>query len=119
MDPFAPVPLPSAAAITSAKDLYNKLKSASPALAQDFDTKYNAWKQTWFSDSNRNSPNSDTQATGPEFAALVALGPKILPFIVYRLTTGKDFMAVVLCTAKKKTYNTYQYYHLNKLLTFY
>lgn len=101
MDPFAPVPPPSAAAVNSARDLYNKLKTTSPALAADFDTKYDAWKKTWFS--NNDSPNSDTRATGPEFAALVALGPKIIPFVVYRLTSGKDFMAVVLCTANKPT----------------
>ncbi|KAI7782574.1 hypothetical protein LA080_013062 [Diaporthe eres] len=94
MDPFAPVPPPSAAAVNSARDLYNKLKTTSPALAADFDTKYDAWRKTWFS--NNDSPNSDTRATGPEFAALVALGPKIIPFVVYRLTSGKDFMAVVL-----------------------
>lgn len=97
------MPPPSAAAVKSAEDLYNRLKTASPALARDFDTKYDAWKQTWFSNSNRESPNSDTRATGPDFYALVALGPKIMPFIVYRLTSGKDFMAVVLCMASKST----------------
>ncbi|KAL1858309.1 hypothetical protein Daus18300_009927 [Diaporthe australafricana] len=73
---------PSHLPVVRAKDLYNKLKTASPALAQDFDTRHNAWKQTWFSNSNRDSPNSDTRATGPEFAALAALGPKIIPFII-------------------------------------
>lgn len=97
MDPFAPVPPPSAAAVKSAKDLYNKLKTASPALAKDFDIKYDAWRKTWFS--NNDSPNSETRAIGPEFAALIALGPKIMPFVVYRLTSGNDFMAVVLCMA--------------------
>lgn len=95
MDPFAPVPTPSAAALKSAKDLYDKLKTASPALAEDFDTKYDAWRRTWLS--NNDSPDSNIGATGPEFAALVALGPKIIPFVVYRLTSGDDFKAVVLC----------------------
>lgn len=103
MDPFAPVLPPSDAAIKSAKELYDKLKSASPALAQDFDTKYSTWKETWLGDSSGNSKNSDSRATGPEFAALVALGPKILPFIVYRLTNGEDYIAVVLCMADKST----------------
>jgi hypothetical protein len=31
MDSFAPVPPPSAAAVESAEDLYNKLKTTSPA----------------------------------------------------------------------------------------
>lgn len=92
------MPPPSAAAVKSAKDLYNKLKTASPALAKDFDTKYDAWRKAWFSNSNSDSSNSDIRATGPEFAALVALGPKIMPFLVYRLTSGNDFMAVVPCT---------------------
>lgn len=105
MDSSAPVPPPSAAAVESAKDLHNKLRTASPALAEDFDTKYDAWRETWFG--NNDSPNSDTRATGPEFAALVALGPKIIPFVVYRLTSGEDVMAVVLCMAHTQHPRTY------------
>lgn len=97
MNPLAPAPPPSAAAVKSASDLYNKLKAAFPVLAEDFDTKYDTWKKTWFS--NNDSPKSDTQATGLEFATLVALGRKIMPFVVYKLTSGNDFVAVVLCTA--------------------
>lgn len=101
MNPFTPVPPPSAAAVKSAKDIYNKLKTASPALAKDFNTKYDVWRKIWFS--NNDSPNLETRAIEPEFAALVALGPKIMPFVVYRLTSGNDFMAVVLCMASKLT----------------
>lgn len=101
MDPFAPIPPPSAAAVKSAQDIYVKLKTTAPDFVEDFNKKYDAWKKTWFS--GNNSPNSATRATGPEFAALVALGPKIVPLVVYRLTSGKDFMAIELCMAASAT----------------
>lgn len=97
MNPFAPVPPPSAAAVKSATDLYNKLKTTAPTLVHEFDIRYEAWKQTWLNDDDRDSPNSDTWATGPEFEAVLALGPKIMPLVVYQFTSGKDFMAVILC----------------------
>lgn len=97
MNPYDPVPPPSAAAVKSAKDLYLKLKTTFPDLAADFEKKYDAWKKTWFA--GNDSANSATRATGPEFSALVALGPKIVPFVVYRLTNGSDFMAIELCKA--------------------
>lgn len=101
MDPFAPVPPPSVAAVRSATELYNKLKTTAPDLVCDFDNRYKAWKQTWFSTGNTDSPDSDTRATGPEFDAVLALGPKIIPLVVYQLTSGEDFIAVVLCMANE------------------
>lgn len=99
MDPFAPVPPPSAAAVKSAKDLRAKLEETFVDFTKDFDNRYEAWKKTWFSGNNSTSPDAETRASGPEFAAVVALGPKIVPLVVDRLTSGKDFMAVVLCMA--------------------
>ncbi|ROV99684.1 hypothetical protein VSDG_03026 [Cytospora chrysosperma] len=94
MDPWAPVPAPSSAAVASAKALYDKLNATSSGLVEDFNMKFDAWKKTWFK--NNNSPNSATRAEGHEFNALLALGPKIVPLVVYRLTNPDNFMAVVL-----------------------
>lgn len=113
MDLFAPAPPPSIAAVKSARDLCDKLKARSPDLAADFDKKYDAWKKTWVS--NNDSPNSYTRATGPEFDALIALGPKIMPFVVDRLTSGEDFTAVALCMAALKHPRQNQF---SKQLTF-
>lgn len=99
MDPFAPVPPPSAVAVKSAKDLRAKIEATFGDFTKDFDKRYEAWKKTWFSGNNSNSPDAETRASGPEYAALVALGPKIVPLVVEKLTSGKDFMAVVLCKA--------------------
>lgn len=95
----APVPPPSTAAVKSAEDLYSKLKTKSPDLAADFDTKYDAWRKTWLG--GNDAPNSAARAAGPEFDALVALGPKIVPFVVYRMTGEKpeDFRAIELYMA--------------------
>lgn len=101
MNSFAPVPAPSAAAVKSTKDVCTKLKTTSPALVKDFDAKYVAWKKTWFSNGNKDSAYAATRVSGPEFAALVDLGQKILPLVVNQLTSGKDFMAVVLCMANE------------------
>lgn len=95
MDLFAPVPPPSAAAVKSAEDLVLKLKTTFPDFVTDFDKKYDAWKKTWLR--GNDAPDSATRATWPEFAALVALGPKTVPLVVHRLTSGEDFMAIELC----------------------
>ncbi|ROV94526.1 hypothetical protein VMCG_08152 [Cytospora schulzeri] len=79
---------PDAAAVTSAEDLYTMLETTSPDLVNDFDQKYDTWKKTW---------DNDNINTGPEYNTLIALGPKIIPLIVYRLTSGNDYMAVDLC----------------------
>lgn len=94
MDQWAPVPAPSSAAVASANDMYEKVKARAPPLVNGFKQKFDAWKKTWFKD---DSPNSATRAQGKEFEALVALGPKIIPLIVYKLTEPGNFMAIVLC----------------------
>lgn len=83
--------IPDAAAVTSAKDMYTRLKTTAPDLVSDFDQKYDAWKQTW----DRDNVNVNVNI-GSEYDALVALGPKVMPLIVYRMTSGDDFMAVDL-----------------------
>lgn len=42
-------------------------------------------------------PSSAILASGPQFASLVALGPKITPLVVSKLTISRDFFAVELC----------------------
>lgn len=47
---------------------------------------------------NKNIVLSSTAlASGPQFASLVALGPKIIPLVVNKLTLSGDFFAVELC----------------------
>lgn len=91
MDPWAPIPGPSLAAVASAEELYTKLMTTSPDLVNDFDKKYDDWKKTLVEDGI--SPVSTTPASGRESDALVALGPNIVPLIVYRLASGNDSMA--------------------------
>lgn len=104
MDPYAPVPRPSDKAIKWAEHMYGELKSKSSAYVERFEERYNAWKKTWFKDNN--SPNAANRAEGPEWSALVSLGPKIVPLVVYKLANKHDFMAVLLCMAFK--YLTYE-----------
>lgn len=94
MDPFAKIPAARPEAVASAAKLYTQLETKYPDLVKDFKHKYGAWKKTW---SHHISPNSADRATGPDFDALVTLGPKIVPLVVYQLTKPQEFMAVQLC----------------------
>ena len=65
----------------------------------DFEEKFNAWKATWFSGVMAVSSNPYSRTNSIEFAALISLGPKIIPLIVQKLTDPENFLALVLFDA--------------------
>jgi hypothetical protein len=61
-----------------------------------FQSAFAAWKKTWFEGGLAISSDPHTRTVGREFDALVALGPKILPLLVERLTEPDNFLALQL-----------------------
>jgi hypothetical protein len=68
-------------------------------LRSAFDKAFAAWKSTWFSGSQAISSNAWTRTVGKEYAALVALGPAILPLVVEQLAQPDNFLALQLYDA--------------------
>ncbi len=63
---------------------------------QAFQSVFAAWKKTWFEGGLAIGSDPHTRTVGREFDALVALGPKILPLLVERLTEPDNFLALQL-----------------------
>lgn len=118
MNPYEKVPSASPDAIASVVNLSSKIQAAYPGLFRDFDTKYTEWRNSWFSGANQSSStyvhksnprvkrlslmgishrSSAPLASGPQFASLVVLGPKVIPLVVSKLTLSGDFFVVELC----------------------
>ena len=64
-----------------------------------FDKLFAAWKKTWFSRGLATSSDPRTRAVGPEYDALVALGPVILPLVIERLAIPENFLTLQLYDA--------------------
>ncbi|KAL2132005.1 hypothetical protein VTI74DRAFT_4311 [Chaetomium olivicolor] len=71
----------------SVEKLSFRLREGFPALARDFGTK---WENCHHAISS-----SSTSSSVPLFDALVALGPKIIPFVVYKLALDSEDAAAV------------------------
>ncbi|KAK4248342.1 hypothetical protein C7999DRAFT_40482 [Corynascus novoguineensis] len=85
-------------ALHSAQSLFLKLKEAFPSYAADFDTKWQRWQQAI-------SPTSDpsTWSSVAEFDALVALGPKAIPLVLWKLAMNlEDVTAIYLYNKLEK-----------------
>ncbi|KUI60876.1 hypothetical protein VP1G_08083 [Cytospora mali] len=99
MASYARIPSPKKEAVGSIGNIVAKLDKTAKAR---FDKAFDEWKATWFSGENGASSNSITRTQCPEFAALVALGPKYTPFVVYQLTKPGNFMACQLYNALER-----------------
>lgn len=64
-----------------------------------FSAAFDAWKETWFRGGLAMSSDPHTRAVGPEFEALIALGPAILPLVVERLADPDNFFGLQLFDA--------------------
>lgn len=64
------------------------------AVQAEFARRYQAWRKTW--DSPSIAFRSDTAAVrhSQEFAALVALGPQVLPLLVEKIARPEVFLAL-------------------------
>jgi hypothetical protein len=65
-------------------------------LQSAFQRAFSAWKGTWFRGGLAINSNPNTRAVGPEFDALVALGPVVLPLVIEELADPENFLALQL-----------------------
>jgi hypothetical protein len=76
------------------------LTEESNAIAADirstFEKLFTAWKKTWFRGGLAISSNPQTRAVGPEFDALIALGPIVIPLVIEKLADPENFLALQL-----------------------
>jgi hypothetical protein len=68
-------------------------------LRSAFDDAFRAWKDTWFRGGLAISSDPHTRAVGPEYDALIALGPSILPLVIAALAEPENFFALQLYDA--------------------
>jgi hypothetical protein len=81
----------------SQKQLLHKQQAEIPAKVRAaFDTAFSAWKDAWFRGGLAVSSDPHTRAVGPEFDALIALGPVILPLLIEKLADPENFLALQL-----------------------
>ena len=66
---------------------------------QAFDTAFAAWKESWFRGGLAINSNPQARAVGPEFDALIALGPDVLPLLIEKLADPEKFLALQLYDA--------------------
>ncbi|RMD42855.1 hypothetical protein DV735_g2259, partial [Chaetothyriales sp. CBS 134920] len=92
---------PSKEAVKSAEKLYNDIRVAFPKAVSEFESKWTAWETVLQPQTTHTTQtiSPSTVAGTDEFKALERLGPKIIPFIVFKLATntGQDFSGVFLC----------------------
>ncbi|KFG88008.1 hypothetical protein MANI_014741 [Metarhizium anisopliae] len=82
------MPAPNQDAIESAKALYHTIRKAFPEAVTDFESKWTAWQEVC--QGQTSWPSLDACTRTDEFEALKRLGPKILPFVVFKLATNAD-----------------------------
>ncbi|MCJ1474359.1 hypothetical protein MMC13_003017 [Lambiella insularis] len=79
--------------------LSEQLAGAFPTLQNDFEAKWSAWTGTWGSTSDYaryESSSTRVWAKGPQWDALVAMGPKIIPQVVDKLAEPNNVIGVWL-----------------------
>jgi hypothetical protein len=59
-----------------------------------FEKAFGAWKNTWFSGLLSISSDPSDRATGKEYQDLIALGPRIIPLVLEKLSDPENFMAL-------------------------
>ena len=76
--------------------LRDQVAAIPPEVRADFATAFRAWKETWYRGGLAVSSDPHTRAVGPEFDALIALGPAILPLVIEQLADPENFLALQL-----------------------
>jgi hypothetical protein len=102
MRPYDPVPPPHPDAIASVNSLHHDLNESFPDYVASFDQLFKKWQDTWSSDNIMLSSNSADRAKGPEFEALVELGPRIVPLVIHKLLVEDNFFAAHLYDVLEK-----------------
>jgi hypothetical protein len=67
-----------------------------PDVRTAFESAFAAWKASWFRGSLAASSDPHTRTVGPEFDAIVSLGPVVVPLVVKKLADPENFLALQL-----------------------
>jgi hypothetical protein len=81
------------------KALAKEHEQVSAAVRADYNARFEAWKKTWFAGGLAFNSNPHMRAVGPEYDALVGMGPVILPLVIESLADPENFMALQLYDA--------------------
>lgn len=88
------------------RQLLHKQEAEVPANVRvAFATAFSAWKESWFRGGLAVSSDPHTRAVGPEFDALIALGPEVLPLLIEKLADPANFLALQLYDAMQSDDN--------------
>ncbi|KAL2265488.1 hypothetical protein VTJ83DRAFT_6588 [Remersonia thermophila] len=94
---FGPVPGLDPEARAFAERIYYELKAAFPAFVADFESKFGVWRRRWFDVQASSSADSVLECCElPEYDAVLLLGPKTIPLVVYELCNPQNSFATVL-----------------------
>jgi hypothetical protein len=81
------------------KSLNAERDNIAAELRNAFNTVFAAWKSTWFKGGLAINSDPHARASGEEYDALIALGPKVLPLVVEKLADPENFFALQLYDA--------------------
>lgn len=79
-----------------AEELARDIERLPQARRDDYRKAFERWKETWFRGGLQTSSNPTHRRIGPDFSALVAMGPGILPLVVQSLADPANFFALQL-----------------------
>ncbi|KAI1346527.1 hypothetical protein F5Y01DRAFT_321665 [Xylaria sp. FL0043] len=102
MEAYDPIPPPSRAGQESATWVYKGILESCPNLVKEFQARFYAWQTTWHDPTKITGPNARDRCDVPEFDGLLAMGPRILPLVVYKLLNPWNFTAVFLYNALER-----------------
>ena len=91
-------PLPRLATAERSK-LARTVAQIDPSVRKSFEATFAAWQQTWFAGVMAINSDSNARAKGPEFDALVQMGPSILPLVVREMIPQENHFVVHLFDA--------------------
>ena len=81
------------------KSLLAERRGGCAELRDAFEKAFLAWKESWFRGGLAINSNPDARTIGPEYDALIALGPEILPLVLEKLAEPENFLALQLYVA--------------------
>ena len=88
------------------RDLLNQAATTIPkSVSQDFESAFQAWKNTWFEGNMGYSSNTYHRASNKAFDKLTAMGKQVIPLVIQKLADPDNFMAIVLYEQLEKSPN--------------
>lgn len=97
---FQTISLPLLTSETVAAELQTLVKSLQmnfPYLAEDFEKRWEEWRESWRRQHTLSNSSSDVFAQGPEWDALVQMGASILPYVVDKLQLNSNVFGCHVC----------------------